>query len=198
MCSAAHQCMSRTVLAAPNPTSLLELFGEIPRRWQRHRGMYRDTVLPLAVFRVSADALAVLCARSPAGGRALKAGSRRNHPAAFRRVLILVHTPCTGCVFSFFDPRSLRQLYVRAATRKSCSPAVRRIHPENFVPRAPPVVGLISWENLFSFLRFQDWHFASLTNRHFVPSRAKNEEVRQVADGSPIHYQVQGGHHECF
>ena len=117
----------------------------------------------------------------------MEAGSRRNHPAAFRRVLMLMHTPLCGVWFSFFDPRSLRQLYVRSAARKSCSPAVSRIHPENFVPRAPPVVGLISWENLFSFLRFQDLHCASLTNRHFVPSRAKNEEESKGGRRSPIH-----------
>lgn len=124
---------------------------------KRYRGIHRATGIPRAVSRVSA-AHSLWCA--PAArpvGRALEAGSRRDHPAAFRRVLMLMHTPLCGVWFSFFDPRSLRQLYVRSAARKSCSPVVSRIHPENFVPRAPAWrPALISWENLFSFLRFQD------------------------------------------
>lgn len=92
-------------LAAPNPTSLLESFPASNARLMpgRYRGVYRATGIPRAVSRVSA-AHSLWCA--PAArpvGRALEAGSRRDHPAAFRRVLMLMRTP-RGVRFLVFRP----------------------------------------------------------------------------------------------
>ena len=143
-----------------------------------------------AVSRVSA-AHSLWCA--PAArpvGRALEAGSRRDHPAAFRRVLMLMRTP-RGVRFLVFRPekpsaivRALRCAQV-LLTLAGSPDSSRKLFPR--APAWRPA--LISWENFVSFLRFQDLHCASRTNRHFVPSRAKNEEEsrggRRVTDSQP-------------
>ena len=73
-----------------------------PVKW--YRGVYRATGIPRAVSTVSAShSLWCAPAARPQGGRALEAGSRRNHPAASRRVLMLVRTP-RGVRFLVFRP----------------------------------------------------------------------------------------------
>ena len=179
-------------LAAPNPTSLLESFPASVARLMpgRYRGIHRATGIPPAVSRVSASHSLCCAPAARPVGRALEAGSRGNHPAASRRVLMLVRTP-RGVRFLVFRPekpsaivRALRCAQV-LLTLAGSPDSSRKLFPR--APAWRPA--LISWENFVSFLRFQDLHCASLTNRHFVPSRAKNEEESKGGRRSPIHYQ---------
>ncbi len=91
-------------LQPPTPPACSRAVRRDPSPVKRYRGIHRATGIPPAVSRVSASHSLCCAPAARPVGRALEAGSRRNHPAAFRRVLMLLHTPPVGCFFLVFRP----------------------------------------------------------------------------------------------
>ena len=92
-----------TGTCSPQPHQPARVVRRDPSPVKWYRGVYRATGIPPAVSRVSASHSLWCAPAARPVGRALEAGSRRNHPAAFRRVLMLLRTP-RGVLFLVFRP----------------------------------------------------------------------------------------------